>query len=283
MLTSGLAREKAAWMVGALVMLVLGLTLPGTPLAQTQTTTTVDVRKFEVIAVDGNHLVLRDERGTNEYTVPSDFLFTVDGKKMSVSDLKAGMKGTATVTTTTTIKPVVVTEIRRGVVLMVGQGSVTVRDETDGLRKRFTQDQLNDRGLQIFKDGRAIGVSQLNKGDQITATVISRHPPVVVTEQDVQATLASPSPSPRRRRPRPSRSRLPPRPTRPPPRRHRPPSLCNPPHRWRLLKWWLQLCPFPRGRIVRVGNAVVPADRPGRRGDAVLCRAPAQGRRNQPN
>jgi hypothetical protein len=190
MMTSGLAREKAAWMVGALVMLVLGLTLPGTPLAQTQTTTTVDVRKFEVIAVDGNHLVLRDERGTNEYTVPSDFLFTVDGKKMSVSDLKAGMKGTATVTTTTTIKPVVVTEIRRGVVLMVGQGSVTVRDETDGLRKRFTQDQLNDRGLQIFKDGRAIGVSQLNKGDQITATVISRHPPVVVTEQDVQATLA---------------------------------------------------------------------------------------------
>jgi hypothetical protein len=190
MMTSGLAREKAAWMVGALVMLVFGLTLPGTPLAQTQTTTTVDVRKFEVIAVDGNHLVLRDERGTNEYTVPSDFLFTVDGKKMSVSDLKAGMKGTATVTTTTTIKPVVVTEIRRGVVLMVGQGSVTVRDETDGLRKRFTQDQLNDRGLQIFKDGRAIGVSQLNKGDQITATVISRHPPVVVTEQDVQATLA---------------------------------------------------------------------------------------------
>jgi len=190
MMTSGLAREKAAWMVGALVMLVLGLTLPGTPLAQTQTTTTVDVRKFEVIAVDGNHLVLRDERGTNEYTVPSDFLFAVDGKKMSVSDLKAGMKGTATVTTTTTIKPVVVTEIRRGVVLMVGQGSVTVRDETDGLRKRFTQDQLNDRGLQIFKDGRAIGVSQLNKGDQITATVISRHPPVVVTEQDVQATLA---------------------------------------------------------------------------------------------
>ena len=58
-MTSGLAREKAAWMVGALVMLVLGLTLPGTPLAQTQTTTTVDVRKFEVIAVDGNHLVLR--------------------------------------------------------------------------------------------------------------------------------------------------------------------------------------------------------------------------------
>jgi len=189
-MTSRLVNERAAWLAAVFVMLVLGLTFAGTPLAQTQTTTTVNVRKFEVITVDGNHLVLRDERGTNEYTVPSDFLFTVDGKKMSVSDLKAGMKGTATVTTTTTIKPVVVTEIRRGVVLIVGQGSVTVRDEADGLRKRFTQDQLNDRGLQIFKDGRAIGISQLNKGDEITATVISQHPPVVVTEQDVQATLA---------------------------------------------------------------------------------------------
>jgi hypothetical protein len=67
---------------------------------------------------------------------------------------------------------------------------VTVRDEADGLRKRFTQDQLNDRGLQIFKDGRAIGISQLSRGDEITATVISQHPPVVVTEQDVQATPA---------------------------------------------------------------------------------------------
>ena len=64
----------------ALLMLALGLTITGAPLAQTQTTTSVDVRKFEVIAVDGDHLVIRDERGTNEYTVPDDFRFTVDGR-----------------------------------------------------------------------------------------------------------------------------------------------------------------------------------------------------------
>jgi hypothetical protein len=49
----------------------------------------VDVRNFEVISVDGNKLVVRDERGTQELTVPDDFRFTVDGKKMSVSELKA--------------------------------------------------------------------------------------------------------------------------------------------------------------------------------------------------
>ena len=41
------------------------------------------------------------EPGDYQYTVPDDFRFTIDGKKLSVSELKAGMKGTATVTTTT--------------------------------------------------------------------------------------------------------------------------------------------------------------------------------------
>ena len=111
-------RTKAAWLSGVIVMVALGLAFAGAPLAQT--TTTVDVRNFEVISVDGNKLVVRDERGTQEFTVPDDFRFTVDGKKMSVSELKPGMKGTATVTTTTTIKPVVVTEVREGVVLQRG-------------------------------------------------------------------------------------------------------------------------------------------------------------------
>jgi hypothetical protein len=80
------------------------------------------------------------------------------------SELKAGVKGTATVTTTTTVTPVVVTEIWRGVVAKTGFNSVTVLDDSDGQRKKFTHDQLKDRGLQIYRDGRVITVSDLNKG-----------------------------------------------------------------------------------------------------------------------
>jgi hypothetical protein len=188
-MASGLMTKQATWLARVLVMLVLGFTFAGATHAQTQTMT-VAVRNFEIIAVDGNHLILRDERGTNDYFVPADFVFEVDGKKMTVADLKAGMKGKATVTTTTTITPVTVTELRSGVVLGTGFNSVMVLDRTDGVRKKFTQDQLNARGLQIFKDGQPIPVSQLNKGDEITATVISQRPPEVVTEQEVQATLA---------------------------------------------------------------------------------------------
>jgi hypothetical protein len=193
-MTSEPVMKRATGLAGVFVMLVLGLAFAGAPLAQT--TTSVNVHKFEVIAVDGNRLVARDERGTNEYTVPDDFRFTVNGKKMSVSELKPGMKGTATVTTTTTVKPVFVTELRGGLVVKVAEGSVTVLDKTDGKRKRFTQGQLNDRGLEIFKDGRLVTISQLNKGDEITATIVSQGPPELVTETEVDATLAQAQPSP---------------------------------------------------------------------------------------
>ncbi len=171
----------------------MGLAFAGTPLAQT--TTAVNVRNFEVISVDGNKLVVRDERGTQEITVPDDFRFTVDGKKLSVSELKPGMKGAATITTTTTIKPVAVTEVREGVVLRAGPSSIVVQDK-EGVRKRFSQDQLDQRGIQILKDGRVMRIGELKEGDMLSATIISQVAPVVVTEKEVQATLDKSAPEP---------------------------------------------------------------------------------------
>ena len=139
-------RTKASWLCQIFVLVALGLAFAGAPLAQT--TTATNVRNFEVISVDGNKLVVRDDKAAQEITVPDDFRFTVDGKKLSVSELKPGMKGTATITTTTTIKPVYVTEVREGVVLKAGPSAITVLDK-EGFRKRFTQDQLDQRGIQI--------------------------------------------------------------------------------------------------------------------------------------
>ena len=179
-------RTNATWLPRFMAMVVLGLAFAAAPLAQT--TTTVDVRNFEVIAVDGNKLVVRDQRGTNEYTVPPDFRFTVDGKSMAVSDLKPGMKGTATVTTTTTVTPVVLTEVREVEVLRASDVSVTVRG-ADGQSRRFTQGQLDQRGVQIIRDGRTVRVADLRRGDKLTATIVTSGPPAVLTEQEVQATL----------------------------------------------------------------------------------------------
>lgn len=179
-------RFRISWAVLA----ALALTLLGTggAMAQTQTMKT-DVLIFEVISVDGNNVVVRDQNGTRELTVPDDFRFTVDGKPMSVHDLAQGMKGTATVTTTTTVRPVYVTVVKKGVVLDQVGSSVSVRTE-EGIR-RFTQSELDKRGVRIFIDGNPVRVSQLQKGDQLSATIVTSGPPEVLTEKQVQAELAA--------------------------------------------------------------------------------------------
>ena len=180
-------KAKVTGLAAITVIVALGLAFAGAPLAQT--TTTQNVRNFEVISVDGNKLVARDENGTEEITVPDDFRFTVDGKKVPVSDLKPGMKGTATITTKTTVTPVFVTEVKEGVVLRAMPRSITVRG-TDGLWKKYTQEQVDGRDIQIFRGGRAVRMSELHEGDVLTATIVSKGPPEVVTEKEVQATVA---------------------------------------------------------------------------------------------
>src|SRR5215475_6578524 len=93
------------------------LSVSGALASAQQQTTTTETKRFEVIAVEGNDLVVRLPEGTRELTVPEDFRFTVDGQQMSVHDLKPGMKGTATVTTKTTLTPVTVTEVKSGTVM----------------------------------------------------------------------------------------------------------------------------------------------------------------------
>ena len=187
-------RRTLGWSARFASILALTLAFTGASFAQTSSTTTT--RQFEVISVDGNELVFRDERGTNQITVPDGFRFTVDGKQLAISDLKRGMKGTAVVTTTTTVTPVTLTEIKKGVVVGVGPDSLTVKDEGDGVRKRFTQAQLNARGIKLVtEDGRVTYAADAKQGDAITAIIVSQAPPVVVTEQEVQATLAQANPT----------------------------------------------------------------------------------------
>src|SRR4029434_239446 len=95
--------------------------------AQTTTSTLTENKKFEVISVDGNTLVVKLPEGTREISVPDDFKFTVDGKQLSVRELMPGMAGMATITTRTKSTPVTVTEVKNGEVVMVGGGSIFVR------------------------------------------------------------------------------------------------------------------------------------------------------------
>ena len=164
----------------------LGLTAAG---SFAQQTTTSQTKTFTVIAVEGNTLVVRLPEGTRELTVPADFRFTVNGQQLSVRELKAGMKGTATITTRTTVTPVTVTEVKNGTVVQSSGGSIIVRTD-EGFRS-FTQGEVDKRGVKIMRSGKPASVSDFRRGDRLSATIITTKPPQVLTEKEVQATLAA--------------------------------------------------------------------------------------------
>ena len=95
--------------------------------------------------------------------MPDDFRFNVDGKMLSVHELKAGMSGSATITTKTTVTPVTVTEVKNGTVMQASGASVFVR--TDEVIKIFTQGDLDKRGIKVMKDAKVAELSDLHAND----------------------------------------------------------------------------------------------------------------------
>jgi len=99
------------------------------------------------------------------------------------------MKGTATITTTTTSTPVSVTQIRDGVVMQKTGNSIVVRS-ADGI-KMFSEGDAAQRGVRILRDGQSLAFSDLNVGDHLTATIVTTHPPKIMTRQQVAASMSS--------------------------------------------------------------------------------------------
>jgi hypothetical protein len=172
-------------------LVMTGMALCFTAVTATAQTTTAStqVKQFEVIAVSGNNLVVNLPEGTREITVPSGFMFTVNGQQLPVSGLKPGMKGTATITTTTTVTPVVVTEIKNGEVLKASANSILVK--TDEGFKQFSEADVQKRGITMIKNGVPAKFTDFSTGDRLSASIVTTLAPKVMTQQEVNATLAS--------------------------------------------------------------------------------------------
>jgi LPXTG-motif cell wall-anchored protein len=157
-----------------------------------QTTSGTEVKKFEIVSVDGNRVVVRGEDGAaQEIVVPSDFRLTVDGQPVSVAQLKPGMRGTATITTTTTVTPVTITEVKKGKVLKVSGNTIIVRLE-DGSNKMFTESEASKRGVKINRpDGRPMAFSEIREGYELSANIVTQKPPQVMTQREVDAAMKS--------------------------------------------------------------------------------------------
>ena len=176
-----------------LVMVAMAVCFTAVTSTAQTTTSSTQTKKFEVIAVSGNDLVVKLPEGTREIMVPDGFRFTVDGQQLAARDLKPGMKGTATITTQTTVTPVTVTEIKNGEVLQASGASLLVR--TDQGFKMFNEGEVAKRGITIMKNGVPAKFSDFNTGDRLTAMIVTERPPTVMTQQQVNATLAKAAPT----------------------------------------------------------------------------------------
>ncbi len=169
---------------------------------ETKTTTTagqssqeVKVERGEVVAVQGNELIVKMEDGSIRHfpNVSESVKITVDGKKMGIHDLKPGMKLQRTITTTTTPQTVTTVQTVTGKVWHVTPPNSVILTLENGTNQQFKIPQ--DQKFKI--DGQIVDAFGLKKGMQVTATKIVEVPMVVATQQkSVTGTMPPPPPAP---------------------------------------------------------------------------------------
>ncbi len=104
------------------------------------------------------------------------------------------MNVSAKITTTTTMTPVHVTEIRTGKVLAVSGDNVIVRGPQGN--RQFSNKDAEKRNATIMRDGQKVALSDLRVGDNFTAVIVTDAEPKIVSEREAQAMVSGGAPPP---------------------------------------------------------------------------------------
>jgi LPXTG-motif cell wall-anchored protein len=188
--------SKALW-ISAIAISVLSTCSVGITAAQA--TTKTEVKSGTVVYVSGNDVVVKLDDGTVKHVVvPDSATFDVGGQQLTVHDLKPGTHLTRTITTTSTTENVKNVRVVKGKVWMVNAPYVIVT-LANGQNKQF---KVPD-GMKFNVGGQEISVFHLQKGMNLTATVVTTTPTTMVAEQrsvsgtaPVEAVAAKPATPP---------------------------------------------------------------------------------------
>ena len=157
------------------------------------TAQTTETKSGTVLYVSGNDLVVKVD-GTGEvkhFHVADSKTLTVDGKTLTVHDLKPGMHLTRTITTTNQTRVVKSVRVVKGKVWLVHAPYVIVTLE-DGTNKQYKA----PNGMMFDIDGQKMSVFHLKKGMNLTATIVTETPETIVSQTTAVTGKAAPAPPP---------------------------------------------------------------------------------------
>ena len=174
-----------SFMVGAVAALIFAMA-PTKASAQDKSTTTfrhgtptveTAVRNAQVVYVEGNDLVLKLENGKLEHLiVPDSDRFTIDGKDVSVQELKPGTTLTQTIVTTTTPRYVNTVRTIEGKVWHVSAPSRVIVSLPDGTNQYFNV----PKDAKFIVGGKEKSVFDLRKGMKFNATIVTDETETIV-------------------------------------------------------------------------------------------------------
>jgi LPXTG-motif cell wall-anchored protein len=188
----------------AMILAVGAIGLASIVSAQVQTSTKttnagaathqVQVQKATVVAVSGNDLILKMQDGTLKHiaNVPPTATATVDGKQITIKDVKPGMTLEKTITTTTTPKVITTTQSVTGKVWYVNPPLSVILTLEDGKNQEFKI----PKGQKFNVDGQMVDAWGLKKGMTVTATKVVEQPETVVQQQAKLSGSMPPPPPP---------------------------------------------------------------------------------------
>ena len=204
---------------GSILAAGLLLTLGTAAVSAQEEVTRTEIRRAQVVYVAPNILVVRGKDGIRRFTPENwtNIRVEKDGQMISPDQLQKGDIVTATIITkaapreltaeelkaydvegvTTAAsgelvsEKVIWTEVRRGKVVYVSPDVLLIK-EANGVRK-FTPADWKD--TKVEKDGRMIEPGQLQKGDIVTATFITKAVPSIVSAREEKEIGASAAPA----------------------------------------------------------------------------------------
>jgi hypothetical protein len=173
--------------IGSVVVLMTGVAQQQTPVTtkesiKSKASISTEQLHGTVEYVEGNDLVVRMTDGSiREFNVPESRKFTIDGRDLTVHDLKRGTKLSATVTTITTPVTDRTTTVGMGTVWWVA-GKTVIITLPNGENRTYT---VKDDYRFNVEGNKNATVSDLKKGMKISAERIVEEPRTEIVSNTV--------------------------------------------------------------------------------------------------